>query len=428
MLCQLLKSLLEGLHSRSENDCESLTPHVNQISRLKILSCLKNATMSQTGNGLDEEEILKKLTEKSESMPVFVVDSLSQYCELTDIIRQLWSKKARDRFIGPTGSAGEILPWFRGARNADHTLTPSLARDWIEYHKLYDSIFDLEEYYFDSFTRFGRPFLGEAMPSDEIEWSYIMRHHGIPSRLLDWTNGSLIALSYATQSYSERLDFLAGSGSSSSIHRLATSLDHAQATDAAVWMLEPRRLMETATRCLYNQPIHNITSRRMRVKAMRSDFFRDPNLSESPLMPALKDRAPRRRQRDTTYEKELSNPDLWSNKEYWMYPLPLIPSHISARVRSHLSRFTLHSLKSYVGKSSPPPEKDNGLDCFATKAYDDDKIWYLVKIELPCERLHAIARVLRMTGVADMNLTQDLDGLSRELKLRAALGYLDDKG
>jgi hypothetical protein len=50
----------------------------------------------------------------------------------------------------------------------------------------------------------------------------------------------------------------------------------------------------------------------------------------------------------------------------------------------------------------------------------------LVKIELPLNSLEAIARVLRMTGVADMNLTQDLDGLARELRLRAALGFRDD--
>jgi hypothetical protein len=37
-----------------------------------------------------------------------------------------------------------------------------------------------------------------------------------------------------------------------------------------------------------------------------------------------------------------------------------------------------------------------------------------------------MARTLRMTGVGDMNFTQDLDGLARELKMRARLGFQDD--
>jgi hypothetical protein len=65
---------------------------------------------------------------------------------------------------------------------------------------------------------------------------------------------------------------------------------------------------------------------------------------------------------------------------------------------------------------------------FSTKAFEDtkDKYWYLIKIELPGVHLPEIARGLRMTGVGDMNFTQDLDGLSRELRMRADLGLKDD--
>lgn len=370
-------------------------------------------------SALSEISVHKKLTRAGKSIPIFRVDSLSRYCDLTDLIRQLWSKKARDRFAGPKGYVGEILPWFRGSRNANHTLTPSLARDWKRYYKLYDQIYDLEEYYYDRFTRFGRPFLGNTLPNDEIEWNYIMRHHSIPSRLLDWTKGSLIALSYATQVFSEDLEsltrFMSLRNKLPTNNTIETERDCNQLpdTDAVVWMMEPRRLMEVATKCLYAQPIRNIASRRKKIRAMRRDFFKDRQQLEG-----------------RPNDQKLSNPDLWNNEDYWRYPLPLIPSHISARVGSHLSRFTLHSLSSYVDKTiSVPPDSDSSLEGFAQTAFNEkgDGFWYLVKIELPADRLHTIARVLRMTGVADMNLTQDLDGLSRELKLRAALGFLDDK-
>ena len=376
---------------------------------------------------LEEDSIRAKLTEKSDDIPLFQVDSLSKYCELTDIIRRLWAKRAKERL--PKGYVGEILPWFRGASNSEHTLTPSLAREWsdFEYYKFYDRIFDLEEYYYDRFTRFGRPFLGGTMPNDEIEWNYIMRHHSIPSRLLDWTKGSLIALSYATQDATKLL-----SNPKKIIHR-DKDRDKYKVKDAVVWMLEPRRLMETATQCLYPSPIRNIASQRRKVQGMRRDFFKDIRLNENRSSKQFKSHSFRRNRKTLAHERELSNPELWFRKEYeyWIYPLPLIPSHISARVGSHLSRFTLHSLRAYEAKpasASPPPKEDNGLGAFAMNAYlkENDKFWYLVKIVLPFSSLEGIARVLRMTGVADMNLTQDLDGLSRELRLRAALGFHDD--
>jgi hypothetical protein len=111
------------------------------------------------------ENVRQRLKEDGKSAPVFTPSTLGEYCELTDLIRQCWTTKSNER----VGYVGEILPWFRGVEKASHTLTPKLARIWSEYSGLYRSIFDLEDYYFDRFTRFGRPFLNGTMPQDEIE-------------------------------------------------------------------------------------------------------------------------------------------------------------------------------------------------------------------------------------------------------------------
>jgi len=386
-----------------------------------------------------QEDVRQALEEAGDSVPVFPVSSLGQYCEVTDLIRKAWKNKVNIRQREPslTGSVGEILPWFRGARQQPGMLTPKLAREWIKYRRKqgnknppglseHKSIYDLEDYYFDRFTRFGRPFLEGATVLDEIEWNYIMRHHEIPSRLLDWTKGSLIALSYAVRH-------------SLPSPREVNSYDHQEKQEskkeienAVVWMLEPRRLMEMTTQSLdVSRGIRNIASREKEVRGMRRDFFKDPN-----------------RYDNNTPDDEYNNYHLWKD-EYWKYPLPLIPSHISARVESHLSRFTLHSLHSFrlnnnrnfpevdqdnpegdqavSGKTKEIANEDTGLNDFAKSAYAADGYWYLAQIDLSGADLLTIARMLRMTGVGDMNFTQDLDGLARELQMRAHLGFQDDQ-
>ncbi len=131
-----------------------------------------------------KDSVEKALTGRR-SLPIFPVSSLGQYCEVTDFIRRAWVNKVNARqheseqgSENLKGYVGEILPWFRGAEKKKGMLTPKLAREWIKYNKYkkkqakkrvassnpdhldHKSIYDLEDYYFDRFTRFGRPFLG----------------------------------------------------------------------------------------------------------------------------------------------------------------------------------------------------------------------------------------------------------------------------
>ena len=103
-------------------------------------------------------------------------------------------------------------PWFRGQMKAGWELIPKLYRgDYLEIHnrEIDDEI--REEF----ITR--TPILSESKPADEWEWYFLMQHSGAPTRLLDWTDGALLALYFAVK-------------------------ENTGKNDAAVWVLDPWKL------------------------------------------------------------------------------------------------------------------------------------------------------------------------------------------
>ncbi|WPO40625.1 FRG domain-containing protein [Tardiphaga sp. 42S5] len=104
--------------------------------------------------------------------------------------------------------------WFRGHGNAKWPLLPGIMR----------SRPGLSEA--SALARFKQSaaMLTERTPSSAFDWTFLMQHYGVPTRLLDWTESPLVAMFFAVDNFDK--------------HRNA---------DAAVWCLNPTLLNKNAS-------------------------------------------------------------------------------------------------------------------------------------------------------------------------------------
>lgn len=137
-----------------------------------------------------------------------ISESVSEFVKCTAGIRSDWFPDD-----DPWG------PLFRGQQRASWGLSPKLYRDYGDYKDLKRD--QIEDEIREEFA-VRAPILSEGRPaSDPWEWYFLMQHFGAPTRLLDWTEGALIALYFAVR-------------------------DNPGLYDAAVWVLDPYTLNRRA--------------------------------------------------------------------------------------------------------------------------------------------------------------------------------------
>lgn len=119
---------------------------------------------------------------KKHSIPTVEIDSLSNYLEHIKL-----------------QCAGKRNVLFRGHTNSIWELEPKIARLKL---RTGFKLVEAEKEMLEDFKRQALPHLPRSL-QDDWDWLALAQHHGLPTRLLDWTTNALVALWFAVEKPAE---------------------------------------------------------------------------------------------------------------------------------------------------------------------------------------------------------------------------------
>lgn len=121
---------------------------------------------------------------------------------LSDCVKYVWDvmwREGRDRLRNKYPEyTEEEFPWFRGVGNLDHDLIPGLY--WLFKSKKEKQVINIAEDIREEFRRRGEYLFSQSHQKlEDGELYELMQHYAVPTRLLDWTEGALIALYFGVR-------------------------------------------------------------------------------------------------------------------------------------------------------------------------------------------------------------------------------------
>jgi hypothetical protein len=271
-----------------------------------------------------EKKAMKRLAKKAKKgAGEGVVDTFSDFVALAVRLKNEWFP--REATWGP---------WFRGHTEVDWKLAPKLYRQVPPKR----GIRVIEDEIRQEFMM-RAPGLIESGPQNSWEWYFIMQHSGAPTRLLDWTEGALIALYFAVR-------------------------DSKGEKDAAVWALDPWWLN------------HRVLGEREVVPPGAEIGISKPDADRySPWLPAR-----------------------YSTAKLPEMPVAVYPTHTARRISTQRSCFTIHG------------SAVNGLEKLRLEPNA-----HVAKVVIPGAVVSRLREDLLISGVDEVTIFPDLDGLGRFL-------------
>jgi len=136
-------------------------------------------------------------------------------------------------------------PWFRGESGKEPPLCPKIAN-----HNEHE-----ENHLLQSFRRQAGGLANVPLRQDADMWLFLAQHYGVPTRLLDWTEGALHALYFAINRSNSNPRVYQNTGSSAIRARSIVGL-----WPPALLLLRPHALLEPIPKT--QRPPAQVTSRR----------------------------------------------------------------------------------------------------------------------------------------------------------------------
>ena len=273
--------------------------------------------------------------------------SLAEYLSAVGKIRQHWKIPRH------------LELWFR-AEDTSHRKThlqPGVYRQRDSgLRKSVDKLQEIENDLYEEFRRCATQLSQSDTNSIDDEWDsyFLMQHHGAPTRLLDWSDGALIALHFAVG------------------HKPMPPK-----SGSIIYVLDPYRLM----RLLEHHPDRKEAENRWKEFAKKHPNDDDEDDWERLYLP------PEKHEIKNKLLKTPVTPMLWDSP------------HVTRRVAAQRSRFMIF-----------------GTDQYWLVNWRKEKEARLVSITIPRGSINKIRRELKDAGITESVVYPDLDGLGRELK------------